>query len=62
MLFFVVCADLFKVAQVFEIISILCVGASFVGAGILAFRKYGSVTGSLFLMALGTFGGELHLQ
>lgn len=47
---------LFKVAQVAEIISVACVGGAFVGAGILSFRKYSSVTGVLFLAALSTFG------
>lgn len=47
---------MFKVAQVAEIISIVCVAGSYVGAGMLACRKYASITGVLFLAALATFG------
>lgn len=48
---------LFKMAQVFEILSVAALACSFAGAGILAFRKYASVTGVLFLAALGTLAG-----
>lgn len=44
----------FKIAQVTEIISLCALFCSFGGSGILAFKKYGSLTGSLFLAALST--------
>lgn len=46
----------FKVAQVTELLSVAVVFCSCAGAGILAFRKYSSVTGALFLAALSTLG------
>ena len=48
-------------AQIAEVLSVGAVVLSFTGAGILAFRKYSSVTGALFLAALGTIGGECGL-
>ncbi|KAK7489177.1 hypothetical protein BaRGS_00019555, partial [Batillaria attramentaria] len=46
----------FKIAQVSEMLSLCLVFCSFGGAGILAFRKYSSVTGAMFLAALSTLG------
>lgn len=45
-----------------EVLSVAVVACSFVGAGILAFRKYSSITGALFLAAMGTIGGECTLE
>lgn len=45
---------LFKKAQVYEVLSMAALYCTCIGAGILAFRKYASVTGVLFLAALGT--------
>ena len=49
-------------AQVMEVLSVAVGACSFVGSGILAFRKYSSVTGALFLAAMGTIGGECTLE
>ena len=50
-------AALFKLAQVMEALSVAAVFSSFAGATILAFRKYSSVTGALFLAGLSTLAG-----
>ncbi|KAK7091205.1 uncharacterized protein [Littorina saxatilis] len=47
---------LFKVSQVMEILSVATVACTCAGAGILACRKFSSVTGILFLAALSTVG------
>ncbi|KAL8607769.1 hypothetical protein ACOMHN_039442 [Nucella lapillus] len=48
---------LYKTAQVWEALSVAAVVCTCAGAGILAFRKYASVTGVLFLAAFGTLAG-----